>query len=320
VPGLPPVGLMPLDLAHWADGGALPPYVHQFDSGKDGPHVAVTALMHGNELCGAYVLDRLLRANIRPAAGKLTLAFLNIGAYQSFDADKPAASRFLDEDMNRVWDSKELDGPRVSRELIRARELRVVLDTVDLLLDLHSMTHAGAPLMLAGDTDKSLALARQVGVPAAIVRDKGHAGGKRLRDRGGFGEAGGPKAALLAECGQHWDLAAVDVAMAATLRFLAVTGACDPAKFGLPVPGLPAAGPVIEVTDAITIETQAFQMNPAVYALGPDGLAVIAEKGTVIALDGAREIRTPYDRCVMVMPSTKLAKGLTAVRLGRMTA
>ena len=39
--------------------------------------------------------------------------------------------------------------------------------------------------------------------------------------------------------------------------------------------------------------------------------------GTVIAYDGTRPIRTPYDDCVLIMPSRRLAPGLTAVRLGR---
>ena len=47
------------------------------------------------------------------------------------------------------------------------------------------------------------------------------------------------------------------------------------------------------------------------------GLEVIPQAGTVIAYDGARPIRTPYDDCVLIMPSRRLAPGLTAVRLGR---
>jgi len=32
-------------------------YVHTFDSGVAGPHVMVNALTHGNEVCGAIVVD-----------------------------------------------------------------------------------------------------------------------------------------------------------------------------------------------------------------------------------------------------------------------
>jgi hypothetical protein len=47
------------------------------------------------------------------------------------------------------------------------------------------------------------------------------------------------------------------------------------------------------------------------------GLEVIAEAGTLIGWDGDREVRTPYDDCVLVMPSKRLYRGQTAVRLGR---
>ena len=41
-------------------------FVHTFESGKPGPHVMVNAITHGNEICGAIVVDRLLRTAIRP--------------------------------------------------------------------------------------------------------------------------------------------------------------------------------------------------------------------------------------------------------------
>ena len=50
----------------------------------------------------------------------------------------------------------------------------------------------------------------------------------------------------------------------------------------------------------------------------PQGRVVrTAKVGTVIAKDGGREIRTPYDNCVLVMPTRRITKGQTAVRLGR---
>ena len=60
-------------------------YVHTFDSGVPGPHVMINALTHGNEVCGAIVVDALLRARLRPRRGKLTLAFANVEAYRRFD-------------------------------------------------------------------------------------------------------------------------------------------------------------------------------------------------------------------------------------------
>ena len=55
------------DLAPWRRSNAGVDYVHTFASGHPGPHVMVSAVVHGNELCGAIVLDELLRAEVRPS-------------------------------------------------------------------------------------------------------------------------------------------------------------------------------------------------------------------------------------------------------------
>jgi len=78
-------------------------FVRVLDSGKPGPQVMVMALTHGNEICGAIALDRFLRQDVRPARGRLVLAFANVEAFRKFDPANPYASRFVDEDFNRVW-------------------------------------------------------------------------------------------------------------------------------------------------------------------------------------------------------------------------
>ena len=40
----------------------------------------------------------------------LTLCFVNVDAFLSFDPKAPGESRFVDEDMNRVWVEERLDG------------------------------------------------------------------------------------------------------------------------------------------------------------------------------------------------------------------
>ena len=217
------------DISPYREGNTGIPYVTTFDSGKPGPHVMVNAVTHGNELCGAIAVDFLFRNAVRPTSGKLTLSFANVAAFLSFDPEKPTLSRFVDEDFNRVWDVATLEGPRQSVELKRAREFRPAVDHADFILDIHSMQHATAPLMMAGTLDKSVALARKVGIPELIVCDAGHAAGKRMRDYRGFGDPSSPKTALLIECGQHWEKSSEDVAIATTLSFLAVLDVLDPA-------------------------------------------------------------------------------------------
>jgi hypothetical protein len=46
----------------------------------------------------------------------------------------------------------------------------------------------------------------------------------------------------------------------------------------------------------------------------------VKQRNTLIALDGEREIRTPHDDCVLVMPSLRTLPGQTAVRLARLAA
>ena len=44
---------------------------------------------------------------------------------------------------------------------------------------------------------------------------------------------------------------------------------------------------------------------------------VVPRADTLIAMDGAVEIRTPHDDCLLVMPSLRPSRGHTAVRLAR---
>ena len=80
----------------------------------------VSAIVHGNEPCGVIALDWLFRKEIPPIAGSLTLAFINVEAYRAFDPADPNATRWIDEDMNRVWDQSVLEGERNSLEIERA--------------------------------------------------------------------------------------------------------------------------------------------------------------------------------------------------------
>lgn len=307
-----PIELSPPDLTPYRRGNTGVEYVTRLDSGAPGPNVLVAALVHGNELCGAIALDFLFRAGIKPRQGVLTLAFCNIAAFSNFDSAKPTASRFVDEDFNRVWSREVLEGSRSSVELARARELRPVVAAADYLLDIHSMQHATAPLLLCGPHEKGRKFARDIGYPEIVVSDEGHAAGKRMRDYDGFGDPSSPKNSLLIECGQHWQAASADVAKEMLLRFLAHFRMLDTATLTQHLPKPPPPQKVIEVTEAITIRSESFRFD-ADYK----GLEVIPKRGTEIARDGDRSVRTPYDECVLIMPSRRLTKGQTAVRLGR---
>jgi len=299
------VDLQPPDIQPWIGGNTGVPGFTTFGSAHPGPHVALVALLHGNEIAGAVVLDRMMRAGIRPLRGSLTLGFANLAAFARWDPEHPTASRFLDEDMNRLWNPAVLDGPRRSCELDRARELRPLVDTVDVLLDLHSMLWPSDPLILSGPTPRGLALASALGVPGLVVADSGHATGPRLIDYPRFIGEGGSIACLV-EAGQHWQPGTVAVAQGCVDALLHQTGLA-----GVPAPAPPTVRRA-EVTTTVTAATGGFTF------LQPfRGGDVVPRRNTLIALDGTAEIRTPYDDCLLVMPSLRPSRGHTAVRLAR---
>lgn len=314
MPDTPPVELQAPDITPWKTGNAGIDWVHVRDSGRPGPQVMVQALTHGNEICGAIALNWLLTLGFAPLCGRLTLAFGNVDAFARFDPARPYASRFVDEDFNRVWADDVLLGAGDSVELRRARALRPFVDAADWLLDIHSMGQACSPLMVCGTVDKNAALARELGMPGDLLIDTGHPGGLRMVERGGFGDPASPRRALLIECGQHWETAAADVAIDCLVRFLGLAGMADAAWVAqharLP---LPPAQRLVRVTEAVVARSAGFR-----FLLPTPGLGVVAKAGTPLAQDGSHVWHTPYDNTVLVMPGLhNLQPGGTAVRLGR---
>ena len=288
-------------------------FVHVLDSGKPGPQVMVMALTHGNEICGAIALDRFVRQGVRPARGRLVLAFANVEAFRKFDPANPYASRFVDEDFNRVWTREVLEGPRDSAELRRARALRPFVESSDFLLDIHSMLEPSPPVMICGPLEKGIRFAFDVGVPQNIVSDSGHANGTRMRDFGGFGDSSSPKNALLVECGQHWERSSAEVAWQTLWRFLRTLDMVDHATADREIGPAPGPQRLIRVTEAVIAHSPAFR-----FARSFTGLEVVPHEGDVIAWDGEEAVRAPYDNCVLVMPvPNNIKTGLTAVRLGK---
>jgi predicted deacylase len=153
----PKLEILPPDISPFRRGNRGVDHVHVLESGRPGPRVLVQALTHGNEICGALALKWLFEQGFSPAIGQLTLVFANVEAFDSFDPEAPHRSRYVDEDLNRVWGDDVLFGPRDSVELRRARELQPFIDDADLLLDIHSMHEPCRPIMVCGTVDKNAA-------------------------------------------------------------------------------------------------------------------------------------------------------------------
>jgi hypothetical protein len=307
------VALGPPALGRWRDGNTGVEGVWSFKASEPGPSVLITALVHGNELCGAWAVLGALQAGLRPRRGTLTLAFCNLQAFDRFDAERPFDSRFVDEDLNRVWgDGLALRASTCERR--RALELEPFVASADWLLDLHSMSLDGPALMLSGLQARNIALARRLGTPEYVIVDAGHQQGRRMRDHGRFGNADAPALALLLECGQHFQPASRDVAFDGVGRFL-VASACSaledvPPAWLRPVP---AAQRVFEVTDAIAARSANVRFAD-VWRTGQ----TIAASGTVLGWNDDVPFHTPYANCTLVMPSLlKVGPGITVVRLAR---
>ncbi|WP_439598382.1 peptidase M14 [Falsiroseomonas sp.] len=308
--GLPPLEVrLPVpELGPWRAGNTGIPGVWRFAAAETGPHLVVSAVVHGNEIAGALLLARWLREGVRPRRGTLTLVFANLPALDRFDPADPTASRFVEEDMNRIWAPALLGGARRSVELDRARALLPVMAQADVLLDLHSMLWPSDPLYLSGPGAAARALGCAMGTPPLVVADDGHAAGMRLIDHARFKDGA---SALLLEAGPHWQpetLALMEDAAARLLRRLGMAeeGAALPGEVPLP------EGRLARVTRTVTAGTSGFA-----FLRDFRGGEVIARRNTLIALDGEVEVRTPHDDCLLVMPSPRVMRGHTAVRLAR---
>lgn len=310
-----PVELAPPDIEPYRQGNTGVEFVTTFDSGVPGPHVMINAVTHGNEICGAIALDTLFKAGVRPTRGKLTLAFVNVDAFLSFDPKAPDNSRLVDEDFNRVWTEERLDSNEDSVELRRARLLRPLFDTVDYLLDIHSLGTFSEALTICHGHKKETDFAQKVGYPGYIMAGSGHVVGKRLIEYTPFNDPGNNKVALLVECGQHWAASAATIALDTALHFLRATECVDPAFIEAHLSEdarNPQPPHMWEVVDGIWSKTEEFA-----FAENYIGMEVIEKAGTVIATDGPDKIVTPHDDCLLMMPSYKPGANVRKLRLCR---
>lgn len=308
--------LLPPDLTHWRVGNTGTEGVWRFVAPRPGPRVAITALIHGNELCGAWAASDLLAlitSGVTLQRGELTVAFCNLQAFDRFDADHLDASRFVEEDMNRQWSPDRLKQP-TTLERQRAAELLPWLENADFLLDLHSMHEPGSPLLMVGPLSRNIDFVRTLEIGGHVVVDAGHTDGTRLRDFGRYGDPHSESCALLIECGHHSDPHSRHVASDAIHRLMHKLDM-------LPLTQLPpawrvnqsAATWILEVTHAIVATSMDFRFTRAF-----ENLEHLPRQGTLIAYRDGQAIETTYDDCVLVMPSVRqLRPGVTVVRLAK---
>jgi predicted deacylase len=312
-----PIEIARPDISRWKAGNRGIDYVWTYGSHRPGPHVWINSITHGKEICGALALDHLLHRDLRPERGTLTLSFANISAFAAADAGNPLGRRFVDQDMNRVWD--KLDSDARSIELDRARALAPLAEEADYLFDLHAMSHPTEPLVIVGRTGQpekvaqGVELVRRIGAPTLMVTDRGHDAGLRLRDYRGFGDPASGQVALVVECGGWWAVESVTFAFEFIRRVLDCFEMADTSRLGLPrIRERARPFRLLRSTETVTIRTSEFR-----FVLPFQGDEIIPRAGTPIAVDGDREIRTPFDDCFLMFPVNNPEPGVTAVRFGR---
>ncbi|MEI6096932.1 MAG: succinylglutamate desuccinylase/aspartoacylase family protein [Alphaproteobacteria bacterium] len=259
-----------------------------FHSLSSGPRVIVTGGVHGNEHAGPRAISRLiwgfrsgelalLRGSVTfvPAVNRLAFA---------------KGTREGDRNLNR--DLAEKPTPQDNEDRV-ANLLCPLLRGHDVLIDLHSFSAEGEPMVLCGppDNDGALepfrhaaaeaALARALGLPLivhgwlaaheaglALRRAVGRADGitsataigttEYMRFAGGYG--------VTVECGPHDDPQGAEVGYKATLRGLAHLGLiAGPPQVATPYRALQIIAPILAEDDADHLSRR-FKVGEAVSA------------------------------------------------------
>jgi Succinylglutamate desuccinylase / Aspartoacylase family len=309
-----PVELEWVDLAPYRRGNTGIDHVHSFDSGVPGPHVMVNALTHGNELCGMHVVRRLLDIGLRPRAGRLTLSFANVAAYDRF-GPQALQSRFVDRDLNRLWNDDLLAQDHVSVEARRAHVLAPLVRSVQRLLDLHSTWHALVPFFVLARLPRVRRFADRVALPPRqLLLPAFRHEGYHLIDYGAFAAPDGDAIGLIAECGQHFAAASVATAWQVTLRFLQRCGSIGDdtaAELGLE----PVAAQAIErfeIVQPVIAATDHLRMACAYAGF------VRLQAGGIAAYDGAAPVTAPFDGAIVLAPRPDPRAGQQAFAWGRL--
>lgn len=308
-----PLELAWVDLTDYRRGNTAVEYVHSFDSRVPGPHVMINALTHGNELCGMVVVKRLLDMGLRPRAGRLTLSFANVAAYDRFGPDALDA-RFVDRDFNRLWHDALLAQDRTSVEARRAYAMAPLVRSVDRLLDLHSTWHAVLPFFVLSRLARvrrwadHLALPpRQLLLPA--FRHEGY----HLIDYGAFADPAADAIGLIAECGQHFAVSSALTAWSVAIRFLQACGCIGDADASrlAPQPQPRDAIARFEIVQPVMAATDGLRLTCSYAGF------VRFNAGQVAAVDGAQLVRAPFDGAVLLAPRPNPAAGQQAFAWGR---
>lgn len=267
------------------------------------PHVGILAALHGDEVCGLAVHERILeQANegtLPFTEGTLLLIHGNVQAWSE-------GQRYTETgyDLNRICNLKfrdRLPKEKWGYEHHRAIELVPLLKTLDGAVDLHSASSPTEPFAVA--LPGAIGVARKLGLrwvtwnwdEASDIAD-----GVALAR---VAERGVPVAAV--ECGQHRDTRAAEVGWSVVSRYLRAVGRWD--RELEPIAEPPT---ILKVFLALPKKTEGFAFTKPLR-----GFEKIAE-GQVIGSDGTIEMRAPAD-AYAVLPNDGVPLRKNVVYLAR---
>jgi len=274
--------------------------------GRRHPHVAVFGAVHGNEPCGLRAIERLyaeiLADELVLSAGTLTLVHGN-----------PPASELQERhtrggvDLNRQFDYRFLDDippHHWTYEHSRALELQPLLESVDVVLDLHSTTAPAPAFAIASPLPSSLELAVALGLPYVT---QGWESPGLLGDRvliAPLTRRGLPGVSI--ECGQHEERPAVDVAYACLRRGLEYLGMIA----ALPVAPVAASCTHLWITAAVKRPSSSFR-----FARPFESMQEL-RAGELIGCDEVLALSAQC-HCYVIMPNDSVSVGDDMLYLAR---
>ena len=191
--------------------------IYQFEGEEKGEHVLILGAIHGDEVCGPMaitkVIERFVNKTLVLQRGKVTFVpVCNPSAYTQ-------NIRYVDRNLNRFM--TPIDEPKVYEDSL-TNVICPLLESADVLLDIHSYHVGGAPfIFIEQPNGKEVPYAQCLGVShmvygfqnayvnadGAVSEDalkEGMGTTEYLRQFGGYG--------VTLECGQHNDLESIVVA------------------------------------------------------------------------------------------------------------
>jgi succinylglutamate desuccinylase len=303
--------------------------IGRYGSAEAGPTLVATGGLHGNEPGGVVALGRVFRelAERKPAMKGQLLGLVGNSCALA------RSTRFVDEDMNRVWTKAGVEALRrqdPSQDHSEQREQRELLAILDpllaaaaanprrraMLLDLHSTSGGGPPFIVMGDTLQNRELAFALKAPVLLGLEENIEG--TLIE---YFAAGGNVAVVL-EGGQNEDPRTADNHESALWIALVACGLLDAAqvpdlarhtaRLAAAASGVPGVIEVVHRHDIAPENETNFRMLP-----GLKGFMQI-EKGRLLAHDGPHaqaQVTAPFSG-VLLMPRYQ-PKGLDGFFMGK---